>query len=271
MHGQREQKHRRRSARARIVLLANAHHDPTLALGARAVQCPVFLRMFIAFCALVAFAATAHEPGGFVDFCAGDGRYVLGYAADGGHVSGISCTARWSSFNFLIVLGVFVWMWLLLWFLGRYTDCVRNRLPTSWPFITLVVDANWCLWAMAGACASAHDLNVGVGSYAPGPLGNGTTAELQADVQAVVSSTLYSVCSRKLTLDQRHPHDFGCPNLASQLGAGSCFTFFMWFAYIAVVIIDYKAWKLGGLQRFDDEASTDVTDVTTSTPGVSSV
>ena len=227
----------------------------------------MFLRLFIAFCSLVAFAATAHEPDGFSDFCRGE-RYTLGWAADGGAVPGIDCAVRWSSFNFVITLGVFVWLWLVLWLLGRYTECVRNRLPQAWPLVTLVVDANWCLWAMAGACASAHDLNVGIGSYAPAPLGNGTSAELQADVAKVTASTLYNVCDVKVGppgSSQRHPHDFGCPHLSSQLGAGSCFTFFMWFAWTAVVIIDYKAWKLGGLQKFDDEVGSDVT--TASTPG----
>ena len=220
-------------------------------------NCPVYLRLFIAFCALIAFAATAHEPDGFSDFCKGD----IGVAIGNENIttSGISCSVSWSAFNFLIANGVFIWLWLFVWLAGRQVQSVRDRLPENWPFITLLMDANWCLWSMAGACAAASDLNKSICS-APDNLNATLGAQASADVEAICGTSLYHVCSVEVGSKKLHPHDFGCTSISSQLGAGACFTFFMWFSWMAVVVIDYKAWKMGGLQEFNDDLGPNVHD-----------
>ena len=215
-------------------------------------NCPVYLRLFIAFCALIAFAATAHEPGGFSDFCKGEIGVAIGNCNENTTLTGMSCSVSWSAFNFLIVNGVFIWLWLFVWLAGRHVQAVRDRLPKNWPFVTLLVDANWCLWSMAGACAAASDLNKSICTV---PENLNTTLSVQAaeDVGEICATSLYHVCSVKVGGKELHPHDFGCSSISSQLGAGACFTFFMWFAWMAVVVIDYKAWKMGGLQEFNDD------------------
>ena len=220
-------------------------------------NCPVYLRLFIAFCALIAFAATAHEPDGFSDFCKGD----IGVAIGNENITtaGISCSVSWSAFNFLIANGVFIWLWLFVWLAGRHVQSVRDRLPENWPFITLLMDANWCLWSMAGACAAASDLNKSI-CTAPQNLNATLGEQASADVEAICGTSLYHVCSVDVGSKKLHPHDFGCTSISSQLGAGACFTFFMWFSWMAVVVIDYKAWKMGGLQEFNDDLGPNVHD-----------
>ena len=53
-------------------------------------NCPVYLRLFIAFCALIAFAATAHEPDGFSDFCKGEIGVAIGN--ENTTMTGMSCS-----------------------------------------------------------------------------------------------------------------------------------------------------------------------------------
>lgn len=210
-------------------------------------NCPTYLRLFILFCAIIAFSATAHAPDGFTDFCAGNVGVAIGQG-DGLQKPEVSCSVGWSAFNFLIVNGVFIFLWLGVWLAGRYVDRVRDRLPANWPFITLLMDANWCLWSMAGACAAASDLNKSIcGSPVPG------NTTIDVDINDICETSLYHVCSASVGTSNNHPHDFGCGGLSSQLGAGTCFTFFMWFAWMAVVVIDYKAWKMDGLQEFNDD------------------
>jgi len=193
-------------------------------------------------------AATAKAPDGFTDFCAGK----VGIALGDENIANqdVNCSVGWSAFNFLIVNAVFVFLWLILWLSGHYVERVRDRLPHNWPFITLLMDANWCLWAMAGACAAATDLNKEICSSSG--VSNSTNT-IAADINAICETTLYKVCSASVGQQELHPHDFGCNGISSQLGAGTCFTFFMWFAWLAVVVIDYKAWKMDGLQEFNDD------------------
>ena len=182
-------------------------------------NCPVYLRLFIAFCALIAFAATAHEPDGFSDFCKGEIGVAIGN--ENTTMTGMSCSVSWSAFNFLIVNGVFIWLWLFVWLAGRHVQAVRDRLPENWPFVTLLVDANWCLWSMAGACAAASDLNKSICTV---PENLNTTLSVQAaeDVGEICATSLYHVCSVKVGGKELHPHDFGCSSISSQLGAGAC-------------------------------------------------